>query len=965
MGETQVMFRLPYPADEDILALLKRSIQGGVCLQTKNICLCVYLEEAAMPNHGQYRCLKQKGFVLLLALVLVIPLILAASHSSAPAENAPVTKANYELAAKWTSTKIEKLVFDTSVTPRWLESGDRFWYTYKTPQGRNFYLVDPVKKSRTLLFDNAKMAAMLTAITRMPWDSQNLPFDTIQRFVKKDTAFQFQFDVPADADIVTTKKADQQAQKTDQTEQTGQRGQIQGQRGQGRGAQGQAAAAPRTKTLYFEYDLTANKLQLLEDYKPPTPRPRWASVSPDGKTILFARNHNLYMMDDTNFEKAKKDQNDKSIVEIQLTTDGEEYYTFAGGGGRGGGDQEQQQQQQENITTEGQDQGRGRNARSSPIPISWAKDSKRFAVIRNDRRKVENLWVINTLAKPRPTLNTYRYAMPGEPNVPQDEMMAFDRDSKARVKIKADAFQDQNLSILTARRPPQFGDPTQDQPATTWFTDASDKIYFTRQSRDLHRLDVCVANPDTGEVKTLLEERLNTYIESKTPRLINNGQEFIWWSERDGWGHLYRYDLNGVLKNQITSGEFVCVAGGGGGRGGGGPVAGFDEKSGTVFFTAVGREPGEDPYYPHLYRVNLDGTGLKLLDPGDASHAVSMSESSKYFVDNSSRVNTVPRSVLYDSAGALLTDLETMDIKPLSEAGFKFPEPFKVKADDGVTNIYGVMYKPFDFDPLKKYPIILYVYPGPQTESVTKTFTRGNDRTTLAQFGFIVIEVGNRGGNPQRSKWYHNYGYGNLRDYGLADKKTAVEQLARRFSFIDVNKVGIYGHSGGGFMSAAAMLVYPDFFKVAWSESGNHENNIYNNTWSETHHGIKEVTDKDGKVTFEYSIDKNSELAKNLKGHLMLTTGDYDSNVHPANTMVLADALIRANKRFDMMIYPGKPHAYGDDGDYNNWIKYDYFCKWLIGDFDSSVDLVELAREKAQNNKETAGARGGRGRGGN
>ena len=256
---------------------------------------------------------------------------------------------------------------------------------------------------------------------------------------------------------------------------------------------------------------------------------------------------------------------------------------------------------------------------------------------------------------------------------------------------------------------------------------------------------------------------------------------------------------------------------------------------------------GEDPYFTHLYRVNLDGTGLKLLTPGNASHAVSVSDSGKYFVDTCSTVATAPVSTLFDSTGLKLADLETTDVTALTEAGFKFPEPFKVKADDGITDLFGVMYKPFDFDSTKRYPIIAYVYPGPQTESVTKTFSPRSQSITLAQMGFIVIEVGNRGGHPQRSKWYHNYGYGNLRDYGLADKKAAIEQLARRYSWIDIDKVGIYGHSGGGFMSTAAMLVYPDFFKVAVSSSGNHENNIYNRWWSEKHHGVNEVTDKDGK----------------------------------------------------------------------------------------------------------------------
>jgi dipeptidyl aminopeptidase/acylaminoacyl peptidase len=337
-----------------------------------------------------------------------------------------------------------------------------------------------------------------------------------------------------------------------------------------------------------------------------------------------------------------------------------------------------------------------------------------------------------------------------------------------------------------------------------------------------------------------------------------------------------------------------------------------------------------------------------LLNIGDATHNVTMADSAKYFVDNSSRINAAPISMVNDITGNCVVTLEQTDTSALVEAGFKFPEPFKVKADDGITDLYGVMYKPFDFDASKKYPIIAYVYPGPQTESVTKTFPARNDRISLAQFGFIVIEVGNRGGNPQRSKWYHTYGYGNLRDYGLADKKAAIEQLSRRHQFIDVDRVGIYGHSGGGFMSTAAMLVYPDFFKVAVSSSGNHENNIYNRWWSEKHHGVKEVTDKDGNVKFEYNIEKNSELAKNLKGHLMLATGDIDNNVHPANTLRMADALIKANKRFDFVILPGKRHGYADATNYFFWVRADYFCKHLIGDMSDSIDMVELNREREQ-----------------
>jgi dipeptidyl aminopeptidase/acylaminoacyl peptidase len=710
---------------------------------------------------------------------------------------------------------------------------------------------------------------------------------------------------------------------------------------------------PRNKTLHFEYDMATARVTLLEDYKA-EPRPlRWASLSPDKKIVVFARNHNLYMMDAENYEKARKNPNDASIVETQLTKDGEKYYSYARAGG-GTREQEQQEQQQEQREEGEQDQeeqreeGDAENRRAAAVNVIWARDSSRFALVRRDTRKVKDLWVINSLGNPRPTLEAYRYAMPGEEHVPQNEMHVFDVAKKAGIRLKAEQFTDQSVSIATKPRPAGQGGGRggggrggaaqgPPPPPAEFLSDAPDKIYFTRLSRDMHRLDVCVADASTGEVRTLIEERLNTYIESKPLRLVNNQTELIFWSERDGWGHFYLYDAEtGVLKNRITEGEFVTTA-----------VENVDEKARALYITAAGREKGEDPYYTHLYRVGFDGAGLKLLNPGDASHSASVSESGRYFVNNSSRIDAAPDSALYDTLGNVVAKLETPDLSALMEMGFKYPEPFTVKADDGVTDLYGVMYKPFDFDPKRKYPVIAYVYPGPQTESVTKTFNPRSNNISLAQFGFVVVEVGNRGGHPTRSKWYHNFGYGNLRDYGLADKKAAIEQLARRHSFIDITRVGIWGHSGGGFMSAAAMLVYPDFFKVGWSESGNHENNIYNNTWSEKHHGIKEV-ERDGKVSFEYDIEKNSELAKNLKGHLMLITGDIDNNVHPAATYRLANALIKANKRFDMFVLPGVRHSFAPVSGYVTWLRGDYFARHLLGASADSIDIVELNREVEQ-----------------
>jgi len=919
-------------------------------------------------------------------VILCLSLVFAATSVVTPsAQKAPAApRANYDLAAQWTTAKVGRLVFDTAVTPRWFESGDRFWYSFQTRDGRKFWLVDAVKKTRTPLFDHAKMAATLTAVTLQPYDAQHLPFSTI-RLVKKDTAFQFDVTVPRDAQFVKPKKPeappaadkkdagaarkdagtvkkdaaavkklpaiadaadaadDEDAADADVQQGRGQGGQTV-QTGQGRGG-ATAAAPPRPRTLHFEYDLATGGLELLDDdYRAPR-RPTWVQMSPDEKTIVFARNHNLYMMDAASYALAEKKADDPKIVEVQLTKDGEDHYSYA----RSvpvAGQIDQQQQQDEGQQADTAQAATDKNARVPAIGVTWSRDSRKFAFVRRDERKVADLWVIDSLASPRPKLETYRYAMPGELNVPQSEIGVIDRETKTLSKMKTDKFKDQTVSI--AQAPNRGGGgrgggggvgaggdfPTPAQ----WLSETADKLYFTRTSRDLKRVDICTANPETGEVKVLIEERLNTYIETKPLRLTNKGAELIHWSERTGWGHYYLYDAaTGALKNAITSGEFLATN-----------LDAIDEKTRVAFVTALGREAGEDPYFPHLYRVNLDGTGLKLLNPGDASHAASLPESSRFFVDNASRVNSAPVANLYDAMGALVMPLEATDVSALMDAGFKYPEPFRVKADDGITDLFGVMYKPFDFDPAKKYPVILYVYPGPQTESVTKTFNPRSGSMSLAQYGFVVVEVGNRGGSPQRSKWYHNYGYGNLRDYGLADKKAAVEQLARKNAWVDVNKVGIWGHSGGGFMSTAAMLVYPDFFKVAVSESGNHENNIYNNTWSEKHHGVKEVTDKDGNVTFEYNIEKNSELAKNLKGHLMLSTGDIDNNVHPANTLRLVDALIKANKRFDFVVLPGQRHSYGSASAYFNAVRADYFCRWLLGDASDSVDIVELNREREQ-----------------
>ena len=825
--------------------------------------------------------------------------------------------ANYQQAARFAPYKIRELVHSTSVQPRWINDGDRFWYQWESSEGTFYYIVDPGRGTKREIFDRDRIAAELTRITRDPWDAKHLPIRNI-RFLDDNT---LEFEVETSQDEEVEEEEVEEEEDEDQEQRT---------------------RRPRTRkqVMYFRYDVNTRTLTRLEDYEHPDRHPGWASVSPDTAWVVFSREFNLWMMSYEEYQKildarrgktgddAEEAEEEVEVEEIQLTTDGEKSYAY-GNEGRG-------QHDEETLEEHEKRQSAG---------ILWSHDSRYFTLTRRDRREVGDLWVIHMTGNDRPQLETYKYDLPGEENVSQTEMLIFDMESREISQIEDDAWKDQRMGM--------FSDPTTggggfffgfggggggalEPPIRKWLSPSSDEFYFWRRSRDQHRVDVMVYNPATGDVRAVIEERLNTYVEHQNARRLANG-DLIWWSEADGWAHIYRYGADGSLVRQLTEGPWHVDA-----------ILGIDETAGYVYFRANGREEGEDPYYMHTYRVSLTGGAPQLLEPGNFDHRAAMSESNNYFVSNYSRVNTVPASALYAASGRKIMDLEEADLSQLMAAGYQFPEPYQVKAADGVTDIYGVMYKPYDFDENKVYPIVTYVYPGPQTESVAKSFSTAPYEQALAQFGFIVVTIGNRGGHPDRSKWYHNYGYGNLRDYGLADKKAGLEQLADRHDFIDLDRVGIYGHSGGGFMSTAAMLVYPDFFKVAVSSSGNHNNDVYNQNWSEKHDGVKEIVDDEGNVTFEYDIETNSDLAANLKGHLLLTTGDIDNNVHHASTHRMAQALIRANKRFDYFVFPGQRHGYGNMGDYWFWLRAEYFVKNLMGDYQWQADITQLQVEREQ-----------------
>jgi dipeptidyl-peptidase-4 len=845
---------------------------------------------------------------------------------------------NYDLEARFLPDQVGKLVFDVAVTPHWFSESDRFWYSYQTTEGTRYYVVDPVKRSKTLLWDNAKVAAALSTLTNFPYDAQHLPIKRL-KLVEKDTRMRFEVEIRKNAVVPNEPKKEKSQEDIEEQAKEGETKQAE-QAGQAAPQAGQPAEKPEdTRKLYFEYDLAAGKVTRLDNFEAPKKKAMWASVSPDGKTVVFTRAHNLYAMDAENYAKAQKKAGDASVVETQLTTDGVEKYSYA---------RVLLPEQEEQLKKENKGDTNKVGVRSPAVTIHWSKDSKKFALEREDDRKVGDYWVIHSLTNPRPILESRTYPLPGEANVPVSEIDVLDVASKQRAVVQPKSFVDEELAIADAAQLEKDREEMREEQeenkdnltplprlSPRWVSDTSDKLYFTSRSRDFRRADVYVADSATGKARKLIEERSNVWISMKPLRLVENGKELLWWSERDGWGHYYLYDGEGKLKNQVTSGEYVTDQ-----------IVSLDEKARVMYFTANGREATEDPYYVHLYRTGLDGAGLKLLTPGNFTHLVSAPDSGKYFEDTYSRVDTAPKSVLIDGQGAQLAELETTDVTQLMEAGYKYPETFKVKADDGVTDLYGVMYKPFDFDANRKYPVIEFVYPGPQTESVTKAFSPKSPNIPLAQLGFIVIEVGARGGSPQRDKWYDSYGYGNLRDYGLADKKAAAERLAATRTYMDLSRVGMWGHSGGGFMTAAAMMQYPDFYKVGWSESGNHDNNVYGFTWSEKYHGVREETQKDGTEKFVYEIDKNSELAKNLKGHLMLTTGDMDDNVSMVNTMRVADTLIKANKRFEMLVFPGMRHSYMPINNYVIMARGDFFCRWLLGASETGADVIELQRAK-------------------
>jgi dipeptidyl-peptidase-4 len=609
--------------------------------------------------------------------------------------------------------------------------------------------------------------------------------------------------------------------------------------------------------------------------KPAGP-PAEDELSPDGKRAAFIREYNLWVRDVANGK------------ETQLTTDGIKDFGYA-------------------------TDNAGWIHSDRPI-LLWSPDSKKIATFQQDQRGVGEMYLVETKVG-HPVLQAWKYPLPGDDVVTTIQRVVIDLEAHKVIRLKLPP--DQHRTTLcddVECRGSDWDD-------VEWSPDAA-HLAFVSTSRDHKHEQFRVADAATGAVRDVFDETAATQYESGWGRInwhyLPATNEVIWFSERDGWGHLYLYDLaTGKLKNQITSGDWVVTQ-----------LLHVDEKNRAVYFLAGGREKGRNPYFAHLYRIGFDGKNLTLLTPEDGNHEVSFSSTGRYFFDSYSKPDAPAVAVVRDDAGKLISTVTKMDISKLLASGWQPPVPITVKARDGATDIYGLMYKPTNLDPAKKYPIVNNIYPGPQGGSVGfwGFAPARQDCQALAELGFIVVQIEGMG-NPLRSKKFHDFYFGNMGDNTLPDQIAGMKELVQKFSWIDIDRVGVYGHSGGGYATADAMFRYPDFFKVGISESGNHDNREYEDDWGERYQGLL-LKNADG--TTNYDDQANQHLAKNLKGHLLLAHGTLDDNVPPYNTLLVVDELIKANKDFDLLLLPNQHHGYGSATLYMTRRRWDYFVRYLL-----------------------------------
>ncbi|MFT6204825.1 MAG: dipeptidyl-peptidase-4 [Spirosomataceae bacterium] len=598
-------------------------------------------------------------------------------------------------------------------------------------------------------------------------------------------------------------------------------------------------------------------------------------TSPDGKHVAFIKDWNLWTREiSTGKEKA-------------LTTDGIKDFGYA-------------------------TDNAGWKHSDRPI-LSWSPDSKKISTFQQDQRHVKNMYLVKTTVG-APELQSWKYPLPGDEDIIRIHRVIIDVNATpkiTRLKMAPDARRGTLCDDISCEG--GFDD-------NVWSTD-SKKLVFVSTSRDHKEANVRMANTETGEVNDIFEEKVDTQFESGQGAInwnyFSETNEIIWYSERSDWGHLYMYDATtGKLTNKITTGDYVVLK-----------VIHTDTKNRTLYFMGAGKE-GNNPYFEYLYRVDFNGKNLQLLTPATGNHSPRLSPDKKYFIDSYSQPDVPPVHEVRDMNGKLITELEKTNVSRLKATGWQPTTSFTVKSADNRWDLYGLMYTPTNLDKTKKYPVVIYIYPGPQGGSVGSwNFYAGRrDNQALAELGFVVIVL-EGSCNPGRSKSFHDACYGDMAANTLPDQISGLKQLKQKHDYLDLDRVGIWGHSGGGFATAAAMFKYPDFFKVGIAESGNHENRNYEDDWGERYNGLEEVSEAG---ISNYEQQANQTFAKDLKGKLMLIHGGLDDNVPPYNTYLVVDELIKNNKDFDLIILPNARHGYGNDRNYIMRRRWDYFVQHLM-----------------------------------
>jgi dipeptidyl-peptidase 4 len=629
----------------------------------------------------------------------------------------------------------------------------------------------------------------------------------------------------------------------------------------------------------------------------PSPDSFGESISPDGRWSVSARDNNLVVRDL------------RTGAEHQLTDDGVAGYAYGTHPDVG----------TFRFTLE-------RLGARIPPAVAWSPDSRRLVTHRTDQRGLPFMHYVRSTPPDggRPRLYSERYAMVGESAEATAELFVIDVESGERT---------------TPAVPPvivSFRSPVTQK--LVWWAQDGRHVYFISGDRGDRTVRLYGFDPGTGDTELLVQESSSVHVETSplmnqppNVHVLKTG-ETIWWSERTGWGHLYLYTADGAVF-PLTSGEWLVR-----------DLVAVDEQARAVVFAAAGREPGLDPYARQLYRVGLDGEPVERLTDDALDHDAIGSPGGKFIVDVSSWVDEPDASRVLTSSGQVVIELEQADATQLYAAGWEPPERFTVKAADGVTDVYGLLYKPQGFDPDRRYPVLDDIYPGPQVNAAAIRFLGGGTAkhaASMSALGFAVAVIDGRG-TPLRGKAFQDYCRGPNDSAYLEDHVAAIRQLAGTRPWLDLDRVGIYGHSGGGRASTAAMLRHPDFFKVAVATAGNHDDQMYHPGWGEKYIGMIGEAD--------YLDHSNMTHADRLSGKLLLMHGELDNNVHPYMTLRLADALMAANKDFDLLLIPSADHTAHEHQAY--WLRrrWDYFVRHLQGqqppDYriaDIQVSLDDLA----------------------